>query len=284
MQRASNPSPIKIGSTIFDFSRTYIVGVLNVTPDSFSDGGSYLDTERAVAHALVMVSEGADIIDVGGESTRPGADPLALDDELGRVIPVIERLRTQSQVPISIDTYKSQVARAAVDVGADMINDISGLRFDPTMAKTAASLDVPVVTMHIKGEPRSMQKNPTYSDLIGEIYRYFEESIEAAEQAGVPSSSIIIDPGVGFGKTFSHNFSILRNLARFSNLGKPILIGASRKSFLGSLSGTDPGDRLEESLAAAVVAVSNGAHFVRVHDVAPTRRALAVCDAVEKSP
>ena len=280
MREYQNPAPIEIGSHTFDFSRTYIMGVLNVTPDSFSDGGSFFDTDAAVAHALKLSSDGADVIDIGGESTRPGAEEVSLDDELKRVVPVIEKLRAVSSTPISVDTYKSAVARVAVDRGANLVNDISGLRFDPAMAETAASLGVPVVVMHMKGEPKSMQANPTYKNLIEEIHTYFDESIGIAERAGLLREKIIIDPGIGFGKTFPHNFSILRNLRRFSELGLPILVGASRKSFLGSLSATDVGDRLEESLAAAVIAVSNGAHFVRVHDVAATRRALRLCDAV----
>jgi dihydropteroate synthase len=280
MREYQNPAPIEIGSHTFDFSRTYIIGVLNVTPDSFSDGGRFLDTDAALTHALSLASEGADIIDIGGESTRPGAERVHLDAELARVIPVIENFRAVSNTPISVDTYKSAVARAAVDKGADLINDISGLRFDPAMAETAASLNVPVVVMHMKGEPTSMQANPVYENLIEEIYTYFEESIGIAEKAGVPRKRILIDPGIGFGKTFPHNFSVLRNLWRFSELGLPILVGASRKSFLGSLSDTGVDDRLEESLAAAVIAASNGAHFVRVHDVVATRRALGLFDAV----
>jgi dihydropteroate synthase len=259
------------------------MGIINVTPDSFSDGGRFLDTGAAVAHALKLVSEGADIIDIGGESTRPGAEEVLLDDELARVIPVIEKLRAVSNIPISVDTYKSAVARAAVDKGADLINDISGLRFDPAMAETAASLKVPVVVMHMKGEPKSMQTDPVYENLIEEMYTYFEESIGIAEKAGILRDKIIIDPGIGFGKTFPHNFSILRNLRRFSDLGLPILVGASRKSFLGSLSSAEADDRLVESLAAAVIAASNGAHFVRVHDVAATRRVLRLCDAVRNA-
>lgn len=280
MREYQNPAPIEIGSHTFDFSRTYIIGILNVTPDSFSDGGRFLDTGAALAHALSLVSEGADVIDIGGESTRPGAEEVSLDDELARVIPVIEKLRAVSNTPISVDTYKSTVARAAVDKGADLINDISGLRFDPAMAETAASLNVPVVVMHMKGEPKSMQANPVYENLIEEIYTYFEEAIGIAEKAGIPRDKIIIDPGIGFGKTFPHNFSILRNLKRFSELGLPILVGASRKSFLGSFSDAEADERLEGSLAAAVIAASNGAHFVRVHDVVATRRALRLCDAV----
>jgi dihydropteroate synthase len=257
------------------------MGVLNVTPDSFSDGGEFVDPSEALDRALRMVAEGADIIDIGGESTRPGAEPLSPDEELDRVIPVIRRLRAESDVPISVDTYKSQVARAAVSEGADLINDVSGLRFDGMMAETVASLDVPIVVMHIKGRPKSMQKAPAYGNLIEDISLHLKESIRLAESAGISRDRIIIDPGIGFGKTFSHNFSILRSLGRLSEFGLPILVGASRKGFLGSLSGAPPQDRLEESLAAAVVAASNGAHFIRAHDVAPTRRVLALCDAVK---
>ncbi len=283
MREYQNPAPIEIGSHTFDFSKTYIVGILNVTPDSFSDGGRFLDTGAALAHALSLVSEGADVIDIGGESTRPGAEKVSLDDELARVVPVIEKLRAVSNTPISVDTYKSAVARAAVDKGADLINDISGLRFDPAMAETAAFLNVPVVVMHMKGEPKSMQADPVYENLIEDIYTYFEESIRIAEKAGVPRERILIDPGIGFGKTFPHNFSILHNLKRLSELGLPILVGASRKSFLGSLSNAEADDRLVESLAAAVIAASNGAHFIRVHDVAATKRALKLCDAVRNA-
>ncbi len=280
MREALNHSPMSVGSSVLDFSRTYIVGILNVTPDSFSDGGEFMKLDQALARAVAMVSEGADIIDIGGESTRPGSRRVSSAEELERVIPVIDRLRAESEIPISIDTYKSDVAGEAVSRGADLINDISGLRFDPKMAGTVASLDVPVVVMHMKGEPESMQSNPVYEDLMGEVCRNLGESVAIAERAGVSRNKIIIDPGIGFGKTFAHNFAILHNLSRLFDLGLPILVGASRKSFLGSLPGTDPADRLEESLAAAVIAAHSGAHFVRVHDVAATRRALRVCDAV----
>ncbi|MFH1892931.1 MAG: dihydropteroate synthase [Candidatus Zixiibacteriota bacterium] len=283
MQRNQPPSPIKIGSAVFDFTRTYVIGILNVTPDSFSDGGRFLDLDQAVQHALKMASEGADIIDIGGESTRPGAEPLSLDAELARVLPVIKEIRRQSDIPISIDTYKSAVAGASIEAGANLINDISGLRFDSAMASTAAHLCVPVIAMHIKGEPRSMQSNPTYDDLIAEIKTYLSESISIAENAGIKRENVIIDPGIGFGKTLAHNFSILRHLGEFAELGQPMMVGASRKRFLGSLSGTDPYDRLEESLAAAIIAAANGAHFIRVHDVPQTVRALKVWDAVKGS-
>ncbi len=277
------PEPIWIGSTVFDYSRTYVIGILNVTSDSFSDGGMFAQPDIAVRHALDMISHGADIIDIGGESTRPGADPLSYDREVERVIPVIKRLRGETDTPISIDTYKSSVAEAAIEAGADLVNDISGLRFDPKMARTIADHNVPVIIMHIKGEPRSMQENPVYTDLIGEIRSYLADSIALAIKAGISANSIIIDPGIGFGKTFDHNFEILNSIQRFADLGKPILTGASRKAFLGSLAGADPDDRLPESLSAAVIAASRGAHFVRVHDVELTVRALRVIDAVRRS-
>lgn len=283
MQRNQLPSPIRIGFAEFDFTRTYVAGILNVTPDSFSDGGRFIGVENAVRHALEMESDGADIIDIGGESTRPGAEPLSAEDELSRVLPVISEIRRQSNIPISIDTYKSAIAEAAIDAGANLINDTSGLKFDRAMASTAAKLGVPVIVMHIKGEPRSMQTNPTYDDLIAEIKAYLSESISIAENAGIGRQNIIVDPGIGFGKTFPHNFSILRHLSEFAELGQPIMVGASRKRFLGSLSGTDPDDRLEESIAAAVIAAANGANFLRVHDVRQTVRALRVWDRVRAS-
>ncbi len=275
--------PFLIGSKTFDFSRRYIMGILNVTPDSFSDGGQFFDVNLAVDRALVMALEGADIIDVGGESTRPGSEPVELNQELARVIPMITKLRAMTDIPISIDTYKSEVAEAALESGADMINDISGLRFDSAMATLAAHKNVPVVVMHIQGQPRSMQQNPAYDDLIGEIKSYLAESIRIAESAGIPSEMIVIDPGIGFGKTFEHNFTILNRLSDLLDLGHPILVGASRKRFLGSLSGTESDDRLEESLAAAVIAAMNGASIIRTHDVAATKRALRVCDAVKRT-
>jgi len=276
-------APLEIRGAIFDFSRTYVVGILNVTPDSFSDGGKYIRAESAIAQAERMIEEGADIVDVGGESTRPGADPLPFDDELDRVLPVIMELRKKTDIPISIDTYKSEVAKAALDSGADMVNDISGLHFDRNVATVAAEYEVPIIVMHIKGEPKSMQNRPEYDDLIGEIREYLSISIEIACAGGVSREKIIIDPGIGFGKTFDNNFSILKRIPEFMDLDCPILIGASRKGFLGSFTGNKPEDRIEESIAASVIAAQNGANFVRVHDVAATKRALAVADAISSS-
>jgi dihydropteroate synthase len=276
--------PMQIGPKLFDFRRTYIMGILNVTPDSFSDGGKFREVDAAVYHAKRMASEGADIIDVGGESTRPGSDPVALEEELDRVVPVIHEISEAVDIPVSIDTYKAPVAKAAIEAGASMINDISGLRFDPDMASVAARSGLPVVVMHIKGEPRSMNMNPSYGDVIEEIISYLAESIKIAEEAGVDSNSIVVDPGIGFGKASTHSFSAMKHMGRLSRLGKPILIGASRKSHLGSLVELAPPDRLIESVSAAVVAATNGAHFVRVHDVAETARALRVVEAINSAP
>ncbi|RMG67998.1 MAG: dihydropteroate synthase, partial [Nitrospirae bacterium] len=203
------------------------MGILNVTPDSFSDGGMYMDRQRAVEHALRMVEEGADIIDIGGESTRPGAEPVPLEEELRRTIPVIEAISEKVDVPISIDTYKAEVARRAIEAGATIVNDISGLRFDPEMASVVAEKGVALVIMHIKGTPRDMQKNPEYDDLFGEIIEYLRGSIEIAKKAGVPEERIVIDPGIGFGKKPEHNLQIINRLDRFSELGRPILVGPS---------------------------------------------------------
>jgi dihydropteroate synthase len=231
-----------------------------------------------------MADEGADIIDIGGESTRPGSDPVSLEDELNRVVPIIASVSQRVDIPISIDTCKSPVARAAIEAGAVMINDISGLRHDTRMAATAAEYAVPIVVMHIKGQPRSMNVNPVYDDLIAEIKLYLLESVRIAEGAGVKPESIIIDPGIGFGKTSAHSFSILKHLSEFSDLGKTILVGASRKSALGSLVDLGPAERVIESVSAAAIAASNGAHFVRVHDVSETVRALRVLDAINAAP
>ena len=259
---------------------THIMGVLNLTPDSFSDGGLYVDTDVAVEHALQMEDAGADIIDIGGESTRPGAEQTSLDEELGRVMPVIERLILQLHVPISIDTYKSEVARRALEAGVHMVNDISGLRFDSQMAQTAAEFNVPVAVMHIKGQPKNMQMNPTYTDLMGEIYDYLQESKELAIRANIPDSQIVIDPGIGFGKRLEDNYEILRRLGELRGLGCPILIGPSRKSFIGNVLNLPPDERLEGTSAAVACAISNGADIVRVHDVKEMQRVVKITDLI----
>lgn len=276
-----HPAPIKAGRLTMDFGRrTYIMGILNVTPDSFSDSGRFFDPDDAVEHALRMEGEGADIIDIGGESSRPGAKGVTAKKELKRVLPVIKKLKGRIKAPISIDTTKSEVARAALEAGASMINDISGLRFDPGIARVAARHRVPVVIMHIKGRPRTMQRAPRYSDLVQEILDYFAGSIRIAESAGVPSEKIILDPGIGFGKTLENNFEILRRLAEFRSLGRPILVGVSRKSMIGKTLGLPEGERLEGTAAAVAASIANGADIVRVHDVAAMKRVSKMTDAL----
>ena len=274
------------GGLVFDFARrTFIMGILNVTPDSFSDGGLHMDPGRAVEHALEMVSLGADIIDIGGESTRPGSFPVSEETEISRTVPVIRALRKISSVPVSIDTYRSAVARAALDAGADIINDISGLRFDGSMPGLAARYKAPVVLMHIKGTPKDMQKNPVYEALIPEILDYLRGSIRIATEAGVERDKIIIDPGIGFGKTTSHNLEILKNLRIFTGLGLPVLVGPSRKAFIGNVNGgLPPDERLEGTLAALSASILNGADIVRVHDVKEAVRAARVADAIKRAP
>lgn len=251
---------------------------MNVTPDSFSDGGKYTDFEAAVSHAERLVQEGADIIDVGGESSRPGAQSVTLGDELNRVKPVIERLASELKVPVSIDTYKSKVAEECLNAGACIVNDITGLA-DKKLIKVAAEHKVPVVLMHMKGTPQNMQQNPVYKDVVGEIYNFMRERIAFAKDLGV--DDIIVDPGIGFGKTTEHNLEIIRRLGEFRKLGCPILVGPSRKAFIGNLTGLPVQDRLEGTLAAVAVAVYNGANIVRVHDVLEVKRAVQVADAIK---
>lgn len=261
---------------------TLIMGILNVTPDSFSDGGRFSTLDNAVRRAKEMARDGAHIIDIGGESTRPGAGEISTEEELERVIPVIERLKGEIDIPISIDTYKAKVADKAITAGASMINDISGLRFDPDMAPLAAEHEVPVVLMHIKGTPRDMQKDPTYDDLIGEIIEYLEGSMEIAQRAGIDLKDIIIDPGIGFGKTWADNLTIIKQIKDFYILGCPILIGASRKSFIGGVIDRDVDDRLWGSIGAASAASALGAHMARAHDVKETKDALQLVDAIKR--
>ncbi len=274
---------LRIGGCVFDLScRTLIMGILNVTPDSFSDGGRHMDPGMAVEHALEMASLGADIIDIGGESTRPGSMPVDEEVETARTVPVIRAIRKKSSVPISIDTYRSSVARTALDAGADMINDISGMRFDAEMPGLAAVRKTPVVFMHIKGTPKDMQKNPVYEALIPEILDYLRGSIRIATGAGVERCNMIIDPGIGFGKTTIQNLEILRDLEMLTGLGLPVLVGPSRKAFIGKVSGGLPVDeRMEGTLAAVSIAIMNGANIVRVHDVKEAVRAARVADAIK---
>jgi dihydropteroate synthase len=267
-----------------DFSqKTHIMGILNVTPDSFSDGGLHFDKSSAVNRALRMAEEGADIIDIGGESSRPGAEPVSIEEETRRTIPVIEALAKELRIPISIDTYKSEVAKRAIDAGAAIVNDISGLRFDPEMPGMVAAYQVPVVIMHIRGTPKNMQKNPTYQALIPEILDYLRDGIGMATDAGISEEMIIVDPGIGFGKTFEHNLEIINNLKAFTVLRKPVLTGPSRKAFIGKILGDAPAaERLEGTIAAVAVSIMNGANIVRVHDVREMAQAAKVADAIKR--
>ena len=282
MDLHKNELRVHIGQQWIDFSlRTYVMGVVNVTPDSFSDGGRYYSTESAVEHGLAMAEQGADIIDIGGESTRPGAGAVSTQEEIDRVVPVIEQIKRHSSVIVSVDTYKSKTAKYAVQAGAGIINDISGLNFDADMARTAAELSVPVIAMHIKGTPKDMQKNPVYTDLIHEIMEYLRNSIEKAVAAGIPKENVIIDPGIGFGKSVADNYYIINRLQEFASLGRPLLIGVSRKSFIGKLVNVPARERLPGSAAAASAAILNGANIIRVHDVPEMKQAAAVADAVK---
>ncbi len=264
----------------FDSDRTLLMGVLNVTPDSFSDGGRYLDPGRAVERGLEMVAEGADIVDIGGESTRPGAGTVSERVELERVLPVIESLASRTDVPLSVDTRKPAVARRCVEAGAAVINDVEGLR-DPDMVEVAAELGASVVVMHMRGTPATMQRDTAYADVVWEIREYLEARVAVARRAGI--AEIAVDPGLGFGKSARQNFEVLARLREIADLGLPVLIGPSRKSFLGSLpSALPPEERLEGSLAAVAAGVMNGAGVVRVHDVSPCRRVLDVLDAVRE--
>jgi dihydropteroate synthase len=270
---------------ILDFSsRTLVMGVLNVTPDSFSDGGLFYDHERAIEHGMKLARDGADIIDIGGESTRPGSDPVPLEEEIRRVIPVIEALARELDVPISIDTCKAEVASRALDAGASMVNDVSALRFDPDMVKVVAERRVPVVLMHMKGTPKDMQLDPRYEDLISEILEFLEERVHFAESNGVPPEAIIVDPGIGFGKTVEHNLSIIKHLRRFKSLGKPVLLGTSRKSFIGKVLNVGVEEREEGTAATVVAGILNGADIVRVHDVAKILPAVRMADAIARAP
>lgn len=271
------------GITLDFLKKTYVMGVLNVTPDSFSDGGLYFDKEAAIEHALKLVHDGADIIDIGGESSRPGSNPVSLDEELKRTIPVISNLSGRLKVPISIDTYKAEVARQALDAGASIVNDISGLRFDPGMAAVIAANNVPVIIMHIKGTPDNMQVDPSYEALIPEILDYLRGSIKISKEHGIPSENIVIDPGIGFGKALDHNLQIINNLNEFSLLGKPIAIGVSRKAFIGKILGdVPPSQRFEGTASAVAISVYNGANIVRVHDVAEMTKVVKIADAIKR--
>ncbi|MGE5153994.1 MAG: dihydropteroate synthase [Bdellovibrio bacteriovorus] len=267
------------GGRVLDLGRPRVMGILNVTPDSFSDGGEFFDPDAALSHARAMVEAGADLIDVGGESTRPGAAPADLEQELGRVIPVIRILAAELPVPISVDTSKPAVMRAAVAAGAGLINDVRALGA-PGAMEAARDLGVPICLMHMQGEPRSMQTAPRYGDVVTEVRRFLGDRVAACVAAGIPRGRLIVDPGFGFGKTLDHNLALLARLAELRSIGLPILVGLSRKSMLGSITDRGVGERLSASLAAAVIAVERGAQILRVHDVVPTVDALKVIEAV----
>ncbi len=257
-----------------------VMGIVNVTPDSFSDGGMAGTLEGAVAYALRLIAEGADLLDLGGESSRPGAEPVPLDEELRRVIPVVEALRTLVTVPISVDTTKAEVARQALRAGASIVNDIRGLDGDPELSRLVAEAGAGVVLMHMAGTPRTMQVDPRYDDVVQEVRDDLARRIERAEASGIPRERIAIDPGIGFGKTLEHNLELLRNLDRFANLGCALLVGTSRKGFLGTLTGRPVGDRATASVVSSLVAVARGADVVRVHDVGPMVDAIKVWTAL----
>jgi dihydropteroate synthase len=258
------------------------MGVLNVTPDSFSDGGRYLEVGRAVEHGIKMAGDGADIIDVGGESTRPFSRKISVDEELERVIPVIDALSKEISIPISIDTYKAGVAKEGLRAGASIVNDISALRFDPDMASIVAREDVPLVLMHMKGTPENMQENPVYADVIEEISGFFKHAIKTAVKAGIREDLIIIDPGIGFGKTFDHNLQLIRGLKQFLELNRPVLLGPSNKAFIGHILDAGPDQRETGTMAAIAYAVINGAHIVRVHNVKKAVETVRVIDAIKR--
>lgn len=270
-------SPIICGDFTLRFEKTLIMGILNVTPDSFSDGGLFVDTNMAVEHGKKMVSDGADLIDVGGESTRPGSKPVSVKQEIDRILPVITQLLDEISVPLSVDTYKPQVADTCLKKGAHLINDITGLT-NPKMRHIIAKYNAPIILMHMKGTPRTMQLNPSYKDIIGEIKTFLQKQIALAQRIGI--RKIIIDPGIGFGKTVKHNLQILQHLDKFKELGYPILIGPSRKSFIGTLTGLSVKERLEGTLAAVTIASMNGANILRIHDVKECKRALQIADAI----
>jgi dihydropteroate synthase len=261
--------------------RPRVVGIINVTPDSFSDGGQFADVGAAVAHGLRLAEEGADMLDIGGESTRPGADEVSVEEELKRVIPVIEQLAARTSLPIAIDTSKPEVMRAAVTAGAGMINDVYALRREGAMDAVAA-LRVPVCLMHMQGEPRSMQDAPHYDDVVGEVHRFLTDRLFSCEISGIDRRKVMVDPGFGFGKDLEHNLALLRRLERFADLGSGVYVGLSRKSMIATLTGRkEPADRAAGSVAAALIAVQRGARMVRVHDVAATVDALKVWHAVQ---
>ncbi len=259
---------------------TLVMGVLNVTPDSFSDGGLFSDVETAVEHAHRLIEEGADILDIGGQSTRPGARPITPREEIERVLPVVERLTSETSTPLSIDTFRAEVADQCLSAGAVILNDVCGLR-DLEMRRVAARHETPVVLMHMRGTPQTMQREISYNDVVDDLKSFFDQRIREAEDAGV--REIMIDPGIGFGKTVEHNLEILDRLEEFKTLGRPLLVGASRKSFIGAITGRPVDDRVDGTIAASVIASMSGADVVRVHDVGRVKQALMVADAIRRT-
>ncbi|MBI4418576.1 MAG: dihydropteroate synthase [Ignavibacteriales bacterium] len=281
-------SPAHSIGTVYEFrrkaydlgARTHIMGVLNVTPDSFSDGGRYLSVGDAVGRGIAMVEEGADFLDIGGESSRPGSDPISVDEELRRILPVIERLTKAVSIPISVDTYKAEVARRALEAGASLVNDISSLTMDPMMRDVVVERGEGVVLMHMRGIPKTMQERPHYDNVVAEIKSFLEKQATLARKAGI--RQVIIDPGIGFGKTLEHNLEILKKLKEFCELGYPVLVGPSRKSFIGTILDLPPTQRLEGTAAAVAVSAMNGASIVRVHDVREMVRVVKIVDAIRR--
>ena len=272
------------GRTLAAGTRTLLMGILNVTPDSFYDGGRYTLAEAAVRRGLDLLQQGADLVDIGGESSRPGAEPVPLEEELRRVIPVVEELRREApEAWISVDTYKAEVARRALEAGADMVNDISAATFDPDMAPFVARNQVPIVLMHMKGTPRDMQKNPFYTDVVDEVYRYLESRIVALTELGLDPRQVVVDPGIGFGKRVEDNLELLKNITRFRGLEAPILVGHSRKSFIGALlQEPDPAQRLYGTLAVTAFLVMKGVEILRVHDVAENRQVVQTLESLKQ--
>ncbi len=264
--------------------RTLIMGVINTTPDSFSDGGRFISAGQAIDEGMRMADEGADMIDVGGESTRPGSDPVSVEEELRRVLPVVQGLAARVSIPISVDTMKAGVARESLDAGAEIINDVSSFNYDPNMAKTIAPSGAGVVLMHMRGMPKVMQQGDlSYPSLIDDITNYLQEKIDKAVSEGIEISRIAVDPGIGFGKTSTDNMRLIRNLDRFEKLGRPILIGVSRKAFIGQATGGGPSERIEGTAAAVTASILYGAHIVRVHDVSIMKKVVLMADAIKRA-
>ncbi|MFH1791346.1 MAG: dihydropteroate synthase [Candidatus Omnitrophota bacterium] len=264
-------------------ARTLVMGILNVTPDSFYDGGNFFSRDKAIERVHAMAREGADIIDIGGQSTRPGAERVSAEEEMDRVMPVVDAVAREIGIPVSVDTFYAAVASEALRKGASIINDITGLRGDPGMAGTIASYNACAIIMHMKGTPKDMQDDPLYGDVVSEVKGFLSESVRMAENAGIAPDSIVIDPGIGFGKTFEHNVILLSRLAELKALGKYVMVGVSRKSFIGHITGRQAGDRLTGTAAACACAVMNGAGIIRVHDVKEMRGAAGVADAITRS-